>query len=75
MLKHAIETPTSQANDVKWDRDNAIFADILLRADQPDHHHHNHHHNHHNHNHHNELKKFSVRSVMISSSENLLSCV
>jgi hypothetical protein len=25
---------TSKANDVKWDRDNAIFADVLLRADE-----------------------------------------
>ncbi len=34
VLKHKIEIETSKANDVKWTRDNAIFADILLRADE-----------------------------------------
>jgi len=34
VLKHAIETDISKADDVKWDRDNGIFADILLRADE-----------------------------------------
>ncbi|EXJ83804.1 hypothetical protein A1O1_07431 [Capronia coronata CBS 617.96] len=33
VLKHAIETDTSRADGIKWDRDNGIFADILLRAD------------------------------------------
>jgi ankyrin repeat/BTB/POZ domain-containing protein 1 len=34
VLKHKIEVETSKANDVKWTRDNAIFADVLLRADE-----------------------------------------
>ncbi|KAK5077142.1 hypothetical protein LTR64_005376 [Lithohypha guttulata] len=34
VLYHAIEIETSKANDVKWDRVNGIFADILLRADE-----------------------------------------
>lgn len=34
VLRHAIETDTVRANDVRWDRDNGIFADILLRADE-----------------------------------------
>jgi ankyrin repeat and BTB/POZ domain-containing protein 1 len=34
VLKHKIEVETSKANDVKWTRDNGIFADILLRADE-----------------------------------------
>ncbi|KIW27280.1 uncharacterized protein PV07_07034 [Cladophialophora immunda] len=34
VLKHAIEVETSRADDVKWDRDNGIFADVLLRADE-----------------------------------------
>lgn len=34
VLRHAIETDTSKADDVKWDRNNGIFADILLRADE-----------------------------------------
>ena len=34
VFKHAIETATDQADDIKWDRDNGIFADILLRADE-----------------------------------------
>lgn len=34
VLQHAIEIETSKASDIKWDRDNAIFADILLRADE-----------------------------------------
>lgn len=33
VLKHAVETDTSRADDIKWDRDNGIFADILLRAE------------------------------------------
>lgn len=36
VLKHRVSINTSKANDVKWDRDNAIFADILLRADEPE---------------------------------------
>ncbi|EXJ72260.1 uncharacterized protein A1O5_04764 [Cladophialophora psammophila CBS 110553] len=34
VLKHAIEVETSRAGHVKWDRDNGIFADVLLRADE-----------------------------------------
>ena len=34
VLKHAFEIETSKAKDIKWDRDNGIFADILLRADE-----------------------------------------
>jgi ankyrin repeat and BTB/POZ domain-containing protein 1 len=34
VLKHKIEVETSKANDVKWARDNAIFADVLLKADE-----------------------------------------
>ena len=33
VMKHKIEIESSIANNVRWDRDNAIFADILLRAD------------------------------------------
>lgn len=34
VLKHAIRTDTSRADSIKWDRDNGIFADVLLRADE-----------------------------------------
>ena len=34
VLKHAVETDTSRADDIKWDRSNGVFADILLRADE-----------------------------------------
>jgi ankyrin repeat and BTB/POZ domain-containing protein 1 len=34
VLKHKIGVETSKANDVKWARDNAIFADVLLKADE-----------------------------------------
>ncbi|KIV77730.1 hypothetical protein PV11_09512 [Exophiala sideris] len=34
VLRHAVEIDTSRAEDVKWDRDNGIFSDILLRADE-----------------------------------------
>lgn len=34
VLKHKIHVDTSKAQDVKWTRDNGIFADILLRADE-----------------------------------------
>ena len=33
VLQHAIMTDTDRADEVKWDRNNAIFADVLLRAD------------------------------------------
>lgn len=34
VLKHAVETDASRADGIKWDRDNGIFADVLLRADE-----------------------------------------
>jgi ankyrin repeat/BTB/POZ domain-containing protein 1 len=34
VLKYKIEVDTSKAQDVKWTRDNGIFADVLLRADE-----------------------------------------
>lgn len=36
VLKHKVSINISKADDVKWDRDNAIFADVLLRADEPE---------------------------------------
>ncbi|EMC94689.1 hypothetical protein BAUCODRAFT_73681 [Baudoinia panamericana UAMH 10762] len=36
VLKHKVEVAREKANDVKWDRDNSIFADVLLRADEED---------------------------------------
>lgn len=36
VLKHKIPIDVARANNVKWDRENAIFADVLLRADEPD---------------------------------------
>ena len=35
VLKHKVSTNTERADSVKWDRDNSIFADVLLRADEP----------------------------------------
>ena len=37
VLKHKISVETSRAGDVKWSRDNGVFADVLLRADFPVH--------------------------------------
>jgi hypothetical protein len=34
VLKHAIEIDTTRAPDIKWDRYNSIFADVLIRADE-----------------------------------------
>ncbi|PYI03505.1 BTB/POZ domain-containing protein [Aspergillus sclerotiicarbonarius CBS 121057] len=34
VLKHKVTVETSKADEVKWDRDNAIFADVLLQADE-----------------------------------------
>lgn len=34
VLKYKVSINTSQANNIRWDRDNAIFADVLLRADE-----------------------------------------
>jgi len=36
VLKHKIIVDMDKANDIKWDRDNGIFADVLLRADEPE---------------------------------------
>ena len=36
VLKHKVSVDTAKADNVKWDRDNAIFADVLLRADEPE---------------------------------------
>lgn len=33
VIKHKVQVPTEKANEVKWDRSNAIFADVLLSAD------------------------------------------
>ncbi|KAL8675910.1 MAG: hypothetical protein Q9186_007509 [Xanthomendoza sp. 1 TL-2023] len=35
VIKHKVIVDTDKADDVKWDNNNAIFADVLLRADQP----------------------------------------
>lgn len=34
VLRHKLVVETSKADHVKWDRDNTIFADVLLRADE-----------------------------------------
>ena len=34
VLKHKVYVETSKSHDVKWTRDNGIFADVLLRADE-----------------------------------------
>ena len=36
VLKHKVMISTERACDVKWDRNNGIFADVLLKADEPD---------------------------------------
>ena len=36
VLKHKVVVDTEKADGVKWDRDNGIFADVLLRADNPE---------------------------------------
>lgn len=33
VLQNKLEIPYEKADDVKWDRSNAIFADVLLKAD------------------------------------------
>ena len=33
VLKHKVVVDTKKANDIRWDRNNGIFADVLLRAD------------------------------------------
>ncbi|KAK3704144.1 hypothetical protein LTR37_013984 [Vermiconidia calcicola] len=34
VLRHKVEVDSAKASDVKWDRDNGIFADVLLQADE-----------------------------------------
>ena len=34
VLKHKVIVNTAKADDVKWDRNNGIFADVMLRADE-----------------------------------------
>ncbi|KAJ9295135.1 hypothetical protein DTO271G3_6305 [Paecilomyces variotii] len=34
IIANKIVVDTGKVNEVKWDRDNAIFADVLLRADE-----------------------------------------
>lgn len=34
VLRHKLDVDTEKADNVRWDRDNGIFADVLLRADQ-----------------------------------------
>lgn len=34
VLKHKVYVEASKSHDVKWTRDNGIFADVLLRADE-----------------------------------------
>lgn len=36
VLKHKVSIDAAEADDVRWDWNNAIFADVLLRADEPD---------------------------------------
>lgn len=33
-MKHKVLVDTEKADEVRWDRDNGIFADVLLRADE-----------------------------------------
>jgi len=36
VLKHKVTIETAKAGNVRWDRNNGIFADVLLRADEPE---------------------------------------
>jgi ankyrin repeat/BTB/POZ domain-containing protein 1 len=36
VLRHKTIVDTNKVDNIKWDRDNSIFADILLRADDDD---------------------------------------
>ncbi|KAL8850206.1 MAG: hypothetical protein Q9221_004805 [Calogaya cf. arnoldii] len=38
VIKHKVIVDTEKADEVKWDSNNGIFADVLLRADQPSEH-------------------------------------
>lgn len=35
IVRHKVNVDTARADEVKWNHDNAIFADVLLRADEP----------------------------------------
>ncbi|KAI4190416.1 MAG: hypothetical protein L6R41_000796 [Letrouitia leprolyta] len=35
VMKHKVIVDTEKADEVRWDSSNGIFADVLLRADQP----------------------------------------
>ncbi|PGH07472.1 hypothetical protein GX51_01773 [Blastomyces parvus] len=35
VLQHKLVVETDKANKVKWPRDNGVFADVLLRVDEP----------------------------------------
>ncbi|KAL8732390.1 MAG: hypothetical protein Q9166_002788 [cf. Caloplaca sp. 2 TL-2023] len=35
IIRHKVIVDTEMADEVKWDSNNGIFADVLLRADQP----------------------------------------
>ncbi|KAL8664795.1 MAG: hypothetical protein Q9202_002798 [Teloschistes flavicans] len=35
VVKHKVIVDTGKANEVKWNSNNGIFADVLLRADEP----------------------------------------
>ena len=36
VLKHKVIIETAKTDNIRWDRSNAIFADVLLRADEPE---------------------------------------
>ena len=36
VLRHKVTVETTRADAVRWDRNNGIFADALLRADEPE---------------------------------------
>jgi len=36
VVKHKVLIETEKADNVKWDRNNGIYADVLLRADEPE---------------------------------------
>lgn len=36
VLKHRVTIDMTKASNVRWDRNNGIFADVLLRADDPE---------------------------------------
>ena len=36
VLRQKVIIDTAKADSVKWDRNNAVFADVLLRADEPE---------------------------------------